>query len=123
MRLSCSWGTIFLTSLFSAGSLSAGLLATCLSFSLPAEGHFLNKTPFRGESFCWVSDILFGLVSFLSGASLAVGVLIFSDGLQVSCWVTSLWFSLLSGKSFSLQIGLLIACLDFCVAAEEHVSP
>ena len=67
---SCSWGTNFLTSLFSAGSLSAGLLATCLSFSLPverhsvgllltclsfslpAEGHFLNKTPFRGESFC-----------------------------------------------------------------------
>ena len=70
-----------------------------------------------------MSDILFGLVSFLSGASLAVGVLIFSDGLQFSCRVTSLWFSLLSGKSFSLQIGLLIACLDFCVAAEEHVSP
>ena len=67
---SCSWGTLFLTSLFSGGSLSAGLLATCLSFSLPverhsvgllltclsfslpAQGHFLNKTPFRGESFC-----------------------------------------------------------------------
>ena len=70
-----------------------------------------------------MSDILFGLVSFLSGASLAVGVLIFSDRLQFSCWVTSLWFSLLSGKSVSLQIGLVVACLDFCVAAEEHVSP
>ena len=31
---------------------SAGLLLTCFSFSLPAEGHFLNKTTFRGESFC-----------------------------------------------------------------------
>ena len=32
-------GTIFLTSLFSEGNVSAGLLATCSSSSLPVERH------------------------------------------------------------------------------------
>ena len=34
---------------------------------------FLNKTPFWDKSCCLVSDILFGFVSFLSGAGLSVG--------------------------------------------------
>ena len=81
---------------------SVGFLLACLSFSLPAEGHFLNKTPFWGESFCQVSDILFGLVSFLSGAGLAAGVLLgLWAGLPVGSPICCLGVSLHAGKTFS----------------------
>ena len=44
---------------------------------------FLSKTPCWGEFSCQVSDVLFGLVSFLSGAGLPVGFLISSLGFNL----------------------------------------
>ena len=44
---------------------------------------FLNRTPFWGESFCLVSDVLFLVSEFASGARLPMGFLIFCLGFNL----------------------------------------
>ena len=114
------WGTLLLMSLPSGGGFSIWLPITCLSFTLPVDGHVLNETPCWGEPVCrfwlpvWVLVFLlrdFFLMRLLSGVRLDVRIFWWksfcwgSDYLfdfWYSCWGTFFLTSLLSVGSLSV---------------------